>query len=478
MKSAPQNTFVRMPLTLASLALFVVAATKTGAQTPVAAVAGAPARATDHVFLITIDGFRPAVYLDSEKEGVRLPNLQALRAAGSSAEGVMVSYPSMTYPSHTSIVTAVSPARHGIITNTILDPEHGSRLWFYENSAVKVPEIWDAARAAGLKTAGVSWPVTVGAKIDVIYPESNQVPTDSTWLARARKDSTPGLVDAVVADLGGFGERDNLDPVKRDRFATAVAKRIIKTEKPNLMVMHLMQTDSAQHADGPGSPSARQAYENIDAHIGEIIKATEEAGIRERTTFVITGDHGFSRVHSLFQPNVVLRDAGLLKADDKGNITEWQAVLHGMAIMVHNPAAPSLAEKVTNLFDKLAAGEYKGLFRVVKRKELDERGAYPGALLFLEPAEGYYLSDGFEQNAFLVGTTRRGAHGFLPTEPRMYTGLIMSGPGIRPNVPLPLVRQIDIAPTIGKLLGFTMPKIDGTPIVGVLETKRASRGEN
>jgi len=381
----------------------------------------------------------------------------------------------MTYPSHTSIVTSVSPAKHGIITNTLLDPEHGSRLWFYENSAVKVPEIWDAARSVGLKTAGVSWPVTVGARIDVIYPESNQAPSDSTWLARARKDSTPGLVDAVVQDLGGFGERDNLDPVKRDRFATSVALRIIRTEKPNLLVMHLMQTDSAQHADGPGSPSARKAYENIDAHIGEIIKATEEAGIRERTTFVITGDHGFSRVHSLFQPNVVLRSAGLLEADEKGNITQWQAVLHGMAIILKNPAAPGLAERVTALFDKLASPEYKGLFRVVKRKELDERGAYPGALLFIEPAEGYYLGEGFDQNAFLVGTTRRGAHGFLPTEPRMFTGLIFSGAGIRPNVPLPSIRQINIAPTIGRLLGFTMPGIEGTPIVGVLETKRMPR---
>jgi len=452
------------------LTLLAAAAARTAAQ----GASPAP-RLADHVILISIDGFRPAVYLDPEREGVKIPNLLALKESGSAAEGVVVTYPSMTYPSHTAIVTAVSPAKHGIVTNTILDPLNGSRLWFYENSAMKAPAVWEAARKNGLKTAGVSWPVSVGAQMDVIYPESNQAPSDMTWLARARRDSTPGLVDAVVSDLGGFGERDNLDPVKRDRFAAATAVRIVRTEKPNLMVVHLMETDSAQHASGPGSPEARAAYERVDAHVGEIIKAVDEAGLRSRTAFVITGDHGFSRVHALFQPNVVLRDAGLLKTDDKGRIAEWSAVLHGMAVVMKEPGSKALASRVEALFDDLARTKYKGLFRVVGRGELNERGAYPGALFFIEPAEGYYLSDGFEQNEFLVGTTRRGAHGFIPAEPRMFTGLIAAGAGIKAKVPLPSVRQIDIAPTVARLLGFTMPGVDGVPLFGVVDAPRPPR---
>lgn len=452
------------------LSVLAAAAARTSAQTP--PIAG---RGADHVILITIDGFRPQVYLDAEREGVEVPNLKALLKAGSGAEGVVVAYPSMTYPSHTSIVTGVSPARHGIISNTQFDALNGSRAWFSENRAMKTPALWDVAKKHGLKTAGVSWPVTVGAAMDVLYPESNQAPQDSTWLVRARKDSTPGLVDAVVNDLGGFGERDNLDPIKRDRFAAAVATRIIRTEKPNLMVVHLMETDSAQHANGPGSPQARAAFERVDAHIGAIVQATEEAGIRSRTAFVITGDHGFSRVHALFQPNVILREAGLLKTDENGAVIEWQAVLHGMAVRVRNPAAPSLAERVINLFEKLERTRYKGLFRMVRRAELDERGAYPEALFFFEPAEGYYLSDGFAQNSFLIGTTRRGAHGFLPTEPRMFTGLIVSGAGVRAGVPLPSVRQIDIAPTVARLLGFEMPDADGVPLLGMIDTATVPR---
>ena len=60
----------------------------------------------------------------------------------------------------------------------------------------------------------------------------------------------------------------------------------------------------------------------MDEHIGEIVRAAEEAGIRPRTAFVVTGDHGFYRVHSAMQPNVVLKRAGLLETGPDGKIRE------------------------------------------------------------------------------------------------------------------------------------------------------------
>lgn len=433
---------------------------------PASAQAAAPARASDHVIVISIDGFRPAFYLDAAREGVRIPNLDRLRNAGSAAEGVVVSYPSMTYPSHTSLATGVAPARHGIVSNTKFDPPAGSPMWYFENQAVRVPALWDVVRRHGLTAAGASWPVTVGATMDALFPESNQGPG---WLSRARAESTPGLVDAAVARLGGFGEDDNRDPVQRDRFTAAVATYLIETRRPNLLMLHLMETDAAQHADGPFSPAARTAIEHIDAHVGAIVSAVDAAGLTARTTFIVTGDHGFSRVHTLIQPNVVLREGGWLRAGERGRIADdWQVAAHAMAIRLRNPADAELAARVTARFEELARGRYRGIFRVITRRELDARGAYPEAACFIEPAEGYYVSDGLVDDAVLVATDRRGAHGFLPTEPRMYTGLIVSGAGIKRGVPLPLVRQIDIAPTVARLLGVEMPEADGTPIVGVL----------
>lgn len=439
-----------------------------GAQAPAPAPSQA-SRPADHVIVISIDGFRPAMYLDSEREGVTLPNLQALRAAGSAAEGMMVAHPSLTYVSHTSLATGVRPARHGIISNTKFDPPTGSPQWYYEVDAMKVPAIWDRAREHGLKTAVASWPVTVGATIDVRFPESNQAPPDSTWLARARHDSTPGLVDAVAKQLAPYGENDNRNAVQRDRFTAAMAAHIIRTEKPNLLMIHLMETDTAQHADGPGSPAARTAIQHIDAHVGAILAAADEAGIRERTAVIVTGDHGFSRVHTLIQPNVILRQHGWLTTNERGRVATWQVASHASAIRLKDPADKALAAKVEQAFRDAAAVTYQGIFRVVSRAELDDLGAYPDAAFFIEPAEGYYVTDGVQDDAVLVGATRFGAHGFLPTETRMHTGFIAAGAGLRRGVPLPLLRQIDVAPTIARLLGFTMPGVDGVPIVGVLK---------
>ena len=436
---------------------------------PAASGAAAPARPSDHVVVISIDGFRPAVYLDSAREGVTVPNLQALRAAGSSADGVQVSHPSLTYTSHTSLATGVLPARHGIVSNTKFDPPAGSPQWYYEVGALKAPAIWDRAEAQGLKTAGASWPVTVGARMDVLFPESNQAPPDSTWLARARAESTPGLVDAVVKELGGYGENDNRIAVQRDRFTAAMAAHIIRAERPNLLMIHLMETDTAQHADGPGSPAARDAIQRIDAHVGAIVRATDEAGIRARTTFIVTGDHGFSRVHTLIQPNVILREGGWLTTDARGRVATWQAASHATAIRLKDPGDRALAARIEQTFRAAAEGTYRGIFLVTSRAELDALGAYPEAAFFIEPAEGYYVTDGVVNDAVLVGANRFGAHGFLPTEARMHTGFIVAGAGVRAGVPLPLLRQIDIAPTIARLLGFAMPDVDGVPIVGVLK---------
>lgn len=454
---------VRVPgrLLLLSAVAFAAAVATLTAQTP---------RLADHVVVISIDGFRPQMYLGADRAGDSLPNLRAMWEAGSRAEGVEVAYPSMTYPSHTSLATGTRPVRHGIISNTKFDPLRGSSAWYYEHEAMKVPALWDVVRQQGLTAAGASWPVTVGAQMDVLFPESNQMPEGETWLDRARRDSTPGLVDAVVADLGGFGPRDNLNAVQRDRFTTAVAERILTTRRPNVLLVHLMETDSVQHAEGPGTPAAEAALARIDAHIGRIVRATDQAGIRARTAFIITGDHGFSRVHTLIQPNVILREGGWLTTGADGRVTAFEAASHATAIRLANPADTALASRIEARFRELAAGRYKGIFRVVSRAELDAMGSYPEAAFFIEPAEGYYVSDGVVGDDVLVGTTRRGAHGFLSTEPRMHTGFIAAGAGIRPGVPLPLLRQIDIAPTVARLLGVAMPSADGVPMVGLLQT--------
>ena len=102
---------------------------------PVPAAAQGAQGAARHVVLISIDGLRPDYYLPSRERLTTTPALDALRARGSWAEGVIGQFPSLTYPSHTSIVTGVRPAVHGVVQNTIFGPD-GAGTWYFESAAL------------------------------------------------------------------------------------------------------------------------------------------------------------------------------------------------------------------------------------------------------------------------------------------------------------------------------------------------------
>src|SRR3984957_18438779 len=108
-----------------------------------------------HVIVISVDGFRPDFYLDSSWQAIRI---RALMAEGVYAKGVNSVFPSMTYPSHTTMVTGVQPAKHGIYYNT----GPGERV-YWNDSSIKVPTVWGAATAKGMTVAGLLLPVSAGA---------------------------------------------------------------------------------------------------------------------------------------------------------------------------------------------------------------------------------------------------------------------------------------------------------------------------
>lgn len=74
------------------------------------------------VLLISIDGLQPADVIDAEKRGLDIPNLKRFVTEGTYASGVKGVLPTVTYPSHATLLTGVSPSKHGIIGNTSFDP--------------------------------------------------------------------------------------------------------------------------------------------------------------------------------------------------------------------------------------------------------------------------------------------------------------------------------------------------------------------
>src|SRR5205085_5835213 len=113
--------------------------------------------ASEHVILISIDGLVPDYYTAPERVGLRAPNLTALKKGGAFADGVEGVYPSVTYPAHTTLVTGVRPARHGIVQNRIFEPptEPQTGAWYWYADALKSETLWTVAKKAGLKTAAV-----------------------------------------------------------------------------------------------------------------------------------------------------------------------------------------------------------------------------------------------------------------------------------------------------------------------------------
>ena len=167
-----------------------------------AALAGGTAARTQEgrvpVLLVSIDGLKPDYVLEADRLGVKVPYLRSLVADGAYATSVIGVTPTVTYPSHTTLVTGVAPAVHGILNNTPFDPlgeNAGGWYWYAED--IKVPTLWDAAGDAGLVTANVDWPVTVGRA----HPAQHRPVL--AWRAVGRSQAASRAVDAGAARRGG-----------------------------------------------------------------------------------------------------------------------------------------------------------------------------------------------------------------------------------------------------------------------------------
>lgn len=117
----------------------------------------------DHVILISIDGFRSEFYQESHRPS---PMLQKMAKEGVQADGVSGIFPSLTYPSHTTLVTGSYPETHGVYYNSLFNEESRQSRWYFYHDDIKTKPLWEIVGEHGGITANVGWPVTVGAPID------------------------------------------------------------------------------------------------------------------------------------------------------------------------------------------------------------------------------------------------------------------------------------------------------------------------
>jgi predicted AlkP superfamily pyrophosphatase or phosphodiesterase len=429
------------------------------------------------VLMISVDGMKPEYVLQAEARGLKLPYLRSLIATGTYADGVVGVWPTLTYPSHTTLVTGVSPAEHGILANLEFDPRHNfNESWFWYAAQIRVPTLWQAAHAAGISTASIGWPVTVGAvDIDYLIPEYWRIsgPTEDLnpsdrYLAAAL--SRPANLLANLQDAAGPYLMAN-DTTHGDEVKTRYAVEILRRYKPGFMTLHLSALDEAEHSYGAFSTQADQELEAIDTMLSQLAAAAHAAD--PASVLAVVSDHGFMPLTHRVNLYIPFLQAGLIKTTEESDnkapkLVSWQAepwLAGGMvAIMLHDPHDRLTEQAVGELLQKLAANPQNGIASVAGRDQIKEKGGFPAAAFLVVLKPGYYAVASLKGDMISDMPGTHGGHGFSPEYADMRAAFFVSGAGIAAHRDLGVIDMRQIAPAMAKLLGVSLPAVKAAPL--------------
>ena len=420
------------------------------------------------LLLISIDGLRPGDVLEADKRGLSLPNLRRFLTQGAHASGVTGVAPTLTYPSHTTLMTGVSPAKHGIVANNSFDPtgiNQGGWYWYAQD--IKVPTLWEAATKAGLSTGNVHRPVSVAAKgvtwnLPQIWRTGHG---DDAKLLDAL--ATPGLKAELEAKVGqpyAMGIDESLPgDQNRGRFATA----LIAAHKPDFLTVYLTALDHEQHAMGPDTPQAKAVLEKIDAIVGDLVAAERKA--HPDAAIALVSDHGFEATQTGLNLFRAFIDEGLITLDKDGKVASWQAMpwIAGgsAAIMLARPDDAAIADRTKTLLDRLAANPANGIAAALDKAAIAKVGGNPQAAFYVNLKPGFVTDIFRGASAPLIARTPvKGMHGYLPGPAHLDATFMVMGKGIAAGKDLGRIDMRAIAPTLATIMGGTLPDGQALPI--------------
>ncbi len=416
------------------------------------------------VLMISVDGLRPGDVFDAQQRGLKIPNLRSFVAQGSTATGVFGVLPTVTYPSHTTLITGVSPAKHGVVNNLTFDPMNiNQQGWYWFASDIKVPTLWEAAHAKGLVTANVHWPVSVEAKgVDYNLPQIwHTGHPDDEKLVHAL--STPGLLDALTAKLGPYA-RGIDDEIGGDETRGRFAVQLIADHKPDFATVYLTALDTNQHHFGPGSTEAHAALERIDAVVGTLVAAELKA--HPDAMIAIVSDHGFVPTTTEVNLYIPFIQADLITVDDKFNIKAWDAVpwISGgsIAVVLKHPDDAALLKKVGDLLGTLKANPAMHIADVIGHDEIVKRGGNPQASFYV--ALQLDAMAGYKGMTPAGPSSYKGMHGHFPENPELQSVFMIKGARIPGHYSLGQIDMRSIAPTLAKLMGTSLPDAEKPPL--------------
>ncbi|HVX66929.1 MAG TPA: ectonucleotide pyrophosphatase/phosphodiesterase [Bryobacteraceae bacterium] len=430
------------------------------------------------LLVVSIDGMHPDYVREADRYGSKIPNLRRIYREGAHARSVRGVLPTVTYPSHTTMLTGASPARHGIYQNTTFDPAGVNRGgWYWYSEDIRVPTLWEAAAAAGYTVASVSWPVSVGARgVKYLIPEYWRAFTpDDLKLVRAL--STPGLMAELEGETGPW--INDLDQaVAGDWRRTRYTEALIRRKNAEVVTLHLAALDHLEHASGPYAPDVLACLEEIDAMVGLLVKAMAEQ--HAGATVCIVSDHGFAKIDHEMNPGVALAKAGLLKLEAQAapgppQVTDWKVQVWSAggsaAIVLKDPNDTTTRDRVKGLLTELAADPANGVAAILDRADIARMGGAPNAEFFIDMKPGF-SAGGRLEGGLVRSRPPGGTHGYAPGHGEMSAAFLIAGPAIRKGADAGDIDMRSIGPTLARVLGVPLPAAEMPALDGVFASPR------
>ncbi|MGH9839317.1 MAG: ectonucleotide pyrophosphatase/phosphodiesterase [Blastocatellia bacterium] len=380
------------------------------------------------LLVISVDGLDYRYLRDADKLGLKIPTLRRLMREGEVTEGIEGVYPTVTWPSHTTMITGVAPARHGILNNRRPRDEGGDYYW--DVSLLKVKTLWHAAREAGLKTAAITWPVTVNAAIDFNLPEYFQKRQGGAMdLHSIEAKATPGLVEKIARVFPSFTQ-EWMD----DRTRAQAAIYLLKYERPDLILLHFVDLDAEAHENGPFTREANAKLEYTDELIGEMLLAAPKEMV-----VAVVSDHGFERADRVVDVNRILAREGVA-----GKVE----MRFGTLTTGDEPVAQWL---------RVASRDAKqGIGREIPPEEWKRFLPWePGAVAAFEPAAHHPFGPAAAGEVFSK-PREKGVHGLWPGRKDYSASYILWGKGVKP-ARKPRASMLTLAPRFAQVLGLSFP---------------------
>jgi predicted AlkP superfamily pyrophosphatase or phosphodiesterase len=383
-----------------------------------------PTGRPEHVILVDWDGFDPD-YLGLAPT----PNIDALARRGSLSIAEST-FPTKSNPARASMSTGAYPETHG---NAVYYFDERSDEATGQTRFLAAETICEALAAGGKTTAAVHWYMVQDHGTSYGDPEHLYVETGGLFGQR---------VDAAIEIL-------NQRPVDSGGEMVAVPKI------PDFLAVYGADLDAFGHAEGAESPNLGPLLAELDRQLGRLVQATKQVGVYERTTFLLTSDHGMttwdrSLTERLAATTILGRRPEILPPrrppSPEAEIVVVTAGRVADVTLRGRAATPRGREVVRTALEGLPH-----VSRVLDAADLEALHASDKLGDFVLEAEEPW---GFGDQEGLGEGAARGGHGSVG---EMRVPFLISGAGVRVGAVPRNAGLVDLAPTIAALLGVRPP---------------------